>query len=318
MSNILSQQNRLTMETTAETTTAKKDVHAIATEHVIEHLKRGIVPWLTQWTHQGIPQNLVNHIEFRFINVFLLATLGYKKNFFITQKQLEKLGASVKKKQRGYPAFYWKWPEKSEKMNGITVTESDSSKSPFLRYYYVYNIEQCNEIKKSMIPKIHVPENPLQMCAAIVANMPNAPTVQHGIHPASYMPTIDCIDMPDKEQFPNDESYYCVLFRTLIHSTGHESRLNRKEVMQATLTDKDLHRTEDLISELGASYLSSFAGIRYGGAIDVNEYATVWLEKFQKDSRLIVYASTQAQRAVDYILNRQRRSISDDSTAASL
>lgn len=158
-----------------------------------------------------------------------------------------------------------------------------------------------------MIPKIQVPENPLQMCAAIVANIPNAASIQHGPRPASFMSTLDCIEIPDKDQFPNDESYYCVLFRTLIHSTGHESRLNRKEVMQATITDHEFHRTEDLIGELGASYLSSLAGIRYGGGIDVNEYAIGWLEKFEKNPNLIVYASTQAQRAVDYILNRKKK-----------
>lgn len=296
------------MEATTETKQeSKKSVYEIATALVIEHLKRGVVPWLTQWTEQGAPQNLINHIEYRGVNVFLLATLGYKKNFFITPKQLEKAGGASKKHEKGYPIFFWKFPEKKSELNGIPVTETDGNQSPALRYYYAYNIEQCTGIKKSMIPKVHVPENPLQMCAAIVANMPNAPAIQHGHHPASYMSTLDCIDIPDKEQFPNDESYYCVLFRTLIHSTGHESRLNRKEVMQATLTDHDLHRTEDLISELGASYLSSWAGIRYGGGIDIAEYATVWLEKFEKDSRLVVYASTQAQRAVDYILNRKKK-----------
>lgn len=283
------------------TTETKKDVYSIATSLVIEHLKRGVVPWLTQWTEGGMPQNLINHLEYRFINVFLLATLGCKKNFFITPKQLQEIGGTVKKDEKGYPVFYWKWNKDNEN------EDPGSKEKPLLRYYYVYNIEQCNGIKKNMIPKITVPENPLQMCAAIVANMPKAPTIQEGIHPASFMPLLDCIDIPKKEDFPNDESYYSILFRMLVHSTGHENRLNRKEVMAATLTDHDLHRTEDLIGELGASYLSSLAGIRYGGAIDVSEYATTWLEKFEKDSHLIIFASTQAQRAVDYILNRKKK-----------
>src|SRR6185295_17039240 len=190
-----------------------------------------------------------------------------------------------------------KWNNESE--NG---KENAGKKNPVLRYYYVYNNEQCNGIKKGLIPKISVPGNPLQICAALVANMPNVPAIQNGLHPASYLPTMDCIEIPGKENFPNDESYYCLLLRMLIHSTGHESRLNRKEVVQATVTDHDYHRTEDLIGELGASYLSSLAGIRYVIAIDVNQYAATWLEKFEKDPRLIIYASTQAQRAVDYIL----------------
>lgn len=77
--------------------------------------------------------------------------------------------------------------------------------------------------------------------------------------------------------------------------------------MQATVLDTDLHRTEDLISELGAAFLPSWAGIQYGGAIGQDEYSSKWLEKFEKDHRFIVYASTQAQRCVDFILNRKPR-----------
>lgn len=166
--------------TTESKPETKKDVYSIANEIVTEHLKRGVVPWLVPWTKGGVPQNLINHIEFRGINVFLLAALGYKKNFFITPKQLEKAEGTVKKNEKGYPVFYWKWDDE----NGNKEKQTEK-KSPALRYYYVYNIEQCDGIKKSMIPEIHVPENPLQMCQALVASMPNPPAIAHGPHPAS-------------------------------------------------------------------------------------------------------------------------------------
>lgn len=287
------------MNTTTET---KKDVHSIATAFVIEHLKHRVVPWLNHWTERGMPQNLITHLEYRFLNIFLLANLGFKKNFFITLKQLEEIKGTVKKGEKGFPVYYWKWDNGNDKSS-----EADTKQTPTLRYYYVYNIDQCDGIKKSLIPKIEVPKNPLQVCMALVANMQKVPPIKHGVNSASYLSILDLIEMPEKDNFPNDESYYALLFRMLVHSTGHESRLNRKEVMEATVTDDDYLRIESLIGELGASYLSSLAGIPYDGSIDVNVYAAMWREKLEKDSRLIIYASVQAQRAVDYILNRKKK-----------
>ena len=132
------------MTTATET---KKDVHSIATNIVVGHLKRGIVPWL-------IPQNFVNHLQYRGLNVFLLAILGYRKNFFITPKQREESGCTPKKTQIGHPVFYWKWFHETEQTN-------EDRNKPHFRYYYVYNIEQCIGIKKSKYPSSAVPESPL-------------------------------------------------------------------------------------------------------------------------------------------------------------
>jgi len=76
--------------------------------------------------------------------------------------------------------------------------------------------------------------------------------------------------------------------------------------MEATVTDHEFHTKESLIGDIGASHLASLAGIRYGIQMDISEYCNRWIEKLKKDARLIVYASTQAQRAVDFILNRKQ------------
>ena len=81
--------------------------------------------------------------------------------------------------------------------------------------------------------------------------------------------------------------------------------------MEATLTDYDFLSKEALIAEIGASHLASFAGIRYSLLTDVSEYCLRWIENLRKNPNLIVYASTQAQRAVDFILNRKKESIKD-------
>ena len=289
------------MENSTET---KKDVQAIATEKVLSYLEKSVVPWFTSWTGAGIPQNLPTRKEYRALNVFLLASLGYPKNFFITPKQLEELNGTLKSGESGHPIFYWKWnDEKEENTNYLEKNK------PVLRYYYAYNIAQCNGIKKSQIPKIEKPKNPLEMCVALAENMPKRSEISHGIHPATYLPLLDCIDIPKKEDFPTDENYYSTFFRMLIHSTGHENRLNRKEVMEATVTDHEFYTKEALIGDIGASHLASLAGIRYDIGRDLSGYCTGWIENLKENTHLIVYASTQAQRAVDFILNRKKETM---------
>jgi antirestriction protein ArdC len=105
------------------------------------------------------------------------------------------------------------------------------------------------------------------------------------------------------ESFVNSESYYSTLFHELIHSTGHSSRLNRKEVMEMKENIYESYSIEELTAELGACYLKSDAGIFTDEIGDSAAYIQSWLSKLMNDKRFIVYASAQAQRAVEFILD---------------
>lgn len=211
------------------------------------------------------------------------------------------MGGTLKEGEKGHPVFYWEWPEKS----GMHTNKKEKL---WLRYFLVYNISQCNGITKARTRKIRKPRFPLEMCFSIFRNMPNPPAISHGALPAVFMPTLDCIEIPRRDHYPNDEMYYATLFRCLIHSTGHESRLNRKEVMEATVTDHKYHITEALIGDIGASLLCSIAGIRYEIRKDTTNYCKDWIGWLKKDPRIIVYVSEHANRAVDYTLRRNPES----------
>lgn len=69
-------------------TESKRDVYTIVTEQIILQLEKGIVPWRQPWTDAGTPQNFVSHRPYRGLNVWLFASLGFERNFFLTYKQL--------------------------------------------------------------------------------------------------------------------------------------------------------------------------------------------------------------------------------------
>jgi len=189
--------------------------------------------------------------------------------------------------------------EESEDEN----TSTTSKRRPLLRYYQVYNISQCENIPADMIPQESKRETkPISVCEKIVAEMPNPPMFTQGGN-ACYIPKIDTVMMPLRQHFKNSDGYYSTLFHELIHSTGHESRLNRKDVMHTNKMDVASYSQEELVAEIGACFLNSYAGIGIQDFRNNVAYIKGWLEQLQNDKKFIIHASAGAQKAVDYILN---------------
>ncbi len=251
--------------------------------------------------------NTLNRLEgnaYRGINVFLLASLGFQQNYFLTYFQAKDIGADIKSGERPSLVVFWKWLDKKNSEESEDENTSTTSKRrPLLRYYQVYNISQCENIPTDMIPQESKRETkPISECERIVAEMPNPPMLTQGGN-ACYIPKIDTVMMPLRQHFKNSEGYYSTLFHELIHSTGHQSRLNRKDVMQTNKMDVESYSQEELVAEIGACFLNSFSGIGIQDFRNNIAYIKGWLEQLQNDRKFIIYASAGAQKAVDYILN---------------
>jgi antirestriction protein ArdC len=145
--------------------------------------------------------------------------------------------------------------------------------------------------------------NQLSTCEEIIQTMPNCPTIKFAKQAAYYDPLKDCINMPQLRTFASPESYYSTLFHEMVHSTGHQSRLNRKEIVEPSKFGSEMYGIEELTAEIGAAYLTSVAGIINKEFDNSVAYIKGWIDLLQKDKRVIVYASGQAQKATDYIFN---------------
>jgi antirestriction protein ArdC len=107
--------------------------------------------------------------------------------------------------------------------------------------------------------------------------------------------------MPPQKYFDDSEAYYSVMFHELAHSTGHEKRLNRKHN-----EERDEYAQEELVAEMAASMLCGEVGIEKKTIERSAAYLDHWLERLKGDKRLIVYAASKAQKAVDYIKNEKK------------
>jgi len=274
------------------------DVYTIVTNRIIEHLEKGVVPWHKTWTEAGLPQNLITGKKYRGINVWLLSTLNYNQNYFLTFNQVKDLGGSVKKGEKSHEVIFWKWLEKENEET------KEKERIPMLKYYRVFNISQCEGILIEKIPKpLERNNNPIECCEKVVNEMPLKPRIQHVEQQAFYNRINDYVNMPKIETFDKSEDYYGALFHELVHSTGHGERLNRKELLESKGMRTDKYAIEELTAEMGASYLKSHAGIPIEELENNASYIQGWLEHLKNDRKFIVYASSQAQKATDYILN---------------
>ena len=134
--------------------------------------------------------------------------------------------------------------------------------------------------------------------------MPLCPKITNKGDEAFYDPIEDIVQLPAKKQFKKKEGYYATLMHELVHSTGHQSRLNRKEVTGKIEYGTENYSIEELTGEIGAAYLKSFAGIVDDDHQNSASYISGWLKVLKNNNHFIFYASSRAQRAVDFILNR--------------
>jgi antirestriction protein ArdC len=83
-------------------------------------------------------------------------------------------------------------------------TEGQGKRRLVLRYYSVFNTEQC-ELPTSLTEKLAVPEqrqlDPLEACGKILADMPNPPEIVHGGDKAFYSPLTHQVSMPPRRVF---------------------------------------------------------------------------------------------------------------------
>ena len=184
---------------------------------------------------------------------------------------------------------------------------------PFLRYYYVFNLAQC----EGLVPEeetlaVTSPDDALLAAKEIVAKMPQLPVIKHGKVRASYSPREDQVSLPSPSQFNKPADYFATLFHELVHSTGHEKRLKRKAIMEGGVFGSDSYGKEELLAEIGASFLCGRAGISDRTIDNSAAYIGSWLKQLQSDTKLIVHAAACAQRAVDYILNTVTQSVYPD------
>jgi antirestriction protein ArdC len=299
---------------------AQDKVYEVINDRIMALLDKGVVPWRRPWRSAGGSTDPVNSRgrQYRGLNRLVLAAVamldGYQSNVWMTYRQAEALGGKVRKGEKGTAVIFWKQLEVAD------AEAKDGKKTiPMLRYFTVFNFDQTEDV---VLPKslreaqtartltVDTFEDGQQYVAeaeAIVLSMPNKPVInEKASDRAFYSFLTDAVTVPLRSQHSTIEEFYSTLFHELGHSTGHESRLNRRGADEVSHQFGDQpYAREELVAEMTNAFLSAEAGIDPATLENSAAYIANWKKALANDPKCLVQAASQGQKAADYILNRQ-------------
>ena len=270
--------------------------YRIITDRILALLEQGTVPWQKPWqSTTGIPRNLFSQRPYQGINLWLLTAMGYASPFWATFHQITQAGGRIRKGEKGVPVVFWKVYTDTDDETG------EEDKRFVLRSYTVFNAAQTEGLTVPEIPELPPRFTPIEQCDTLVRTMPHRPQIIHGHQRAFYKPATDTLHMPIPACFRSPETYYATLFHELTHSSGHRSRLNRKTLTDLCLFGDPDYAQEELVAEMGATYLCGVCGIANTTIANSAAYLQSWMQVLRHDPTMLVHAAAQAQKAADYI-----------------
>lgn len=270
------------------------DVYTIVTDRIIQAIQStGTVPWRKPWAGDSTPLSFTSGKPYRGVNRLMLELSGSKSRWWITFNQVNANGGMIRKGEKSNIIVFWKWLQDKKDPN---------KRIPFLRYTNVWSLDQVDGIEPPATDEVRtvLPSERIAAAQAVVDGW-SGPTISHGAQGRCfYRPATDSIVMQPIEFFHSAEEYHSTLFHELVHSTGHKSRLDRINPGASE------YAKEELIAEIGAQFLCAHVGIDNTNMGDNSiAYLQGWLKALKNDSRMIVTAASQAEHAVNMILNRK-------------
>ena len=274
------------------------DIYEAVTDRIITQMEQGIIPWQKPWVSNGKAVSHATGKPYSLMNQMLLQRPGE----YITFRQCQEAGGKVKKGEKANMVVLWKWIEQEDEDTG------EIKQIPFLRYYNVFHIDQCEGIAAKYATETTFPDgaSTVETAQDIVYDYLGREGVtllhQEGDR-AFYLPSTDEIILPIRQQFISTAEYYSTVFHELAHSTGHPSRLNRLDKVVAF--GSDVYSKEELIAEIGAAALVNHCGLESPTSFRNNAaYIQNWLNVLKGDKRFVVSAAGKAEKAINLILNQ--------------
>ena len=286
----------------------KAELQEYITGLIIKELESGSVPWHKGWNSHGLmASNLISGKAYQGINALVLSIVGsnYSSPYWLTFKQAQQLGGSVKLGEKGTHITYYSKVTKKDK-----DTEEVTGSFSLLKGYVVFNADQCEGIKVPTIEK----RDPVEVIPAldsILASYKNRPEIFYKEQDrAYYSPSADTITLPSLAQFESAAEHAYTLAHEIIHSTGHESRCNRwsKEEEKPSRFGCESYAKEELVAEIGACLLLTMAGVE----VDIKNsgaYIKNWLSALRDDKTLIFSAAAKASAGAGIILGEVKEEV---------
>lgn len=256
----------------------------------------------------GLPRNAKTGKDYRGCNVLMLLSRNFASREWLTYKQAAEMGGHVRKGQKGTPIFFFSMIEKKNKKDNQDEDDRDDG-IPFLRSFTVFNVEQIDGLDKTKLagaenaePTATTEEEAEAKIFADCEKMMNLSTWSEDSTSAYYNPSSDEIHLPRRRDFISLSEFWGTALHELAHWTGHASRLNRAKGM-ASRMGTDGYAREELVAESASWLLAATLGTPHEPKNSA-AYLSSWVKKFADKPRELYSAIAQAQKAVDFLLEK--------------
>lgn len=284
------------------------------TDRIVEALESGnLPPWRKPWKcdpNAGMPTNVISKRRYSGINVLLLETAAMRHSLqskhWGTYRQWSQLGGQVKKRPADIEPGHWGttivfWSPISKKKLKDTGEEIDE-RFFMMRTYTVFCVDQVEgpfdhlRVGHDSDTRSHGVEVFAEAEAAINAI---GADIRYGGNRAFYDIAGDYVQMPPRSSFAVPDWFEC-LCHELVHFSEAPQRLNWDRQNEG-------YAMGELIAELGGCFMCSELGLPTADNLANHAaYLKNWLAAMKGDPKFIFRASTQASKAVDYLLSFSR------------
>lgn len=290
------------MHTQTKSAGARRDVAADITARILKELEAGVMPWRKPWDGARAGLALPRRVggeHYRGVNVLILWSAALERNYaspyWLTFKQAVKLGAHVRKSERGEIVVYYGHGRRTRIDAGGAEVE-DAFR--FLKWYIVFNAGQIDNLPARFYPEPAAPAiAPIGAHEAWFSKLEIARIATRDI--ACYVPSRDVIGMPPIAAFDTAEDYAATLNHESVHATMAPHRVGRD---MARKFSQHAVAAEELVAEIGASLLGAHLHLPPHHIHDHASYIGHWMKLLADDKRAFLTAAAQAQTAVDWLL----------------
>ena len=280
----------------------RHDIYSSITAQLVAAIEAGAGEWRMPWHHRAAPvmrpRSAAGRAYSGINRLVLWASVearGFESGTWATFQQWKSLDARVRKGETGTHVILWKRQERDET---ATADDHDRGGRFFARSFVVFNRSQVDGADDE---HEDVPPPMSERIADAKAFLEHACVpVTFGLHDAYYRPDEDRIYMPARSAFDSDEAMIATEGHELVHATGHASRLAR-DTLRDYHKERAIRAREELVAEIGASFLMADLGLAYSPRPDHAAYVASWLKALENDPRAIFRAAAAAQAATDWI-----------------
>lgn len=289
---------------------ARSDIYQRVTDAIVAAIEAGAGKYQMPWNQAaGVPINATSRKAYRGINTLALwaaaQAKGYPSDIWATFKQWREMGASVRKGETATAIVFWKISDPKDPEGEDQTDETTGRRSRVLaRGYAVFNAAQVDGYEAPVIPTLPAAER-VDHAETFFAGL--QADIRHGGARAYYSPSHDHIQMPPFAAFRSAVAYYGTLAHEAVHWTSHADRCARD--LKGRFGD-EAYAAEELVAELGASYLAADLDLEPEPRPDHAAYIASWLKALKNDKRAIFTAAGRAQAAVDWMHAQQGKSAS--------